>query len=46
MINIETIETVIKLFILSFTLTYSLWYIGNALDFVFAKIFRRELDEV
>jgi hypothetical protein len=42
---IETIETILKISVFSYVLTYSLWYIGSALDFVFSKIFKRHLNE-
>jgi len=42
----ETIETILKISLFSYVLTYSLWYVGNVLDFIFSKMFKRYLNEV
>tara|TARA_B100000131_G_scaffold233761_1_gene225666 strand:- start:509 stop:643 length:135 start_codon:yes stop_codon:yes gene_type:complete len=37
MSTLDTIELLIKIAALSFVLTYGMWYIGSAIDFVLIK---------
>jgi|TARA_R100000084_G_scaffold104953_1_gene61974 hypothetical protein len=37
MSTLDTIELLIKIAILSFSLVYGMWYVGSAIDFVLIK---------
>ena len=37
MSTLDTIELLIKIAVFSFVLTYGMWYVGSAIDFVLIK---------